>query len=198
MSSFRFGVLALSLCLSGCVSSIHPLSPLAGSKPDVRLLGEWKYDKPGDTNPSDSGIAYVTVKGHGLHFHFVPTVVKGDKNPDKPTSYDGFTTLIDSNSFLNIKVPLESKEGDVYQFYRYSVDADGGVKVWNISHDEVSDAIRSKILKSDIPDSNPNKQADITLTDSSDNLMKFIKSSDVKKLFPDVFAEFYLVKPGQK
>jgi hypothetical protein len=184
MKNQLFSALGLAVCflLSGCVvDSENPLSPPEAAQIDQRLLGDW-----------------VASNGDNVHFsakdaHWMQVVtqskVDDSKRPSKidraPETYDFYVTTIGDQTYLNVKmVDKDHKDGMpvTYLFYRYKIASDGTLHFWPMGQDEMADFVRTGKIKGTVHQDahpmmsgNPPKpDVDVHLTDSSENLVKFI------------------------
>ena len=166
------------LLLAACVPmSQFPLSQPSGNEPDERLVGIWLFK-------ADEKESY---------FHFskqrdgVSDMVSVSYDADGRMSYgmfEVFTTPVGTSQFMNIKIIkvglLEMGDTPPYLLAKYEVDDSGKLYIQLLSPEEVAQGIDDGILKGEIKDKKDNE---IYITDSSENLIRFIENSDIDKLF---------------
>jgi hypothetical protein len=166
--------LAATLCLalSSCVpTSESPLSPAESAQPDSKLIGDWLDKKDQETY-------HITTKG-GPWMHV--DVLKDGANTE---SYDFYPTAIGKNTFANVVVTKPDghiSSHKAYTFIRYSLSENRVLKMWSMSSEFIFGAVKSGKLQGSTL--SQDKDPDVVLSDSSDNLVKFIKSADLDKLF---------------
>ncbi len=95
-----------------------------------------------------------------------------------------FTTPIDSHRYMNIKIinigMLEIGDIPPYLFAKYEITGNDKLYLQLLSPEEVAQGIEDGVLQGEIKDKKDNE---IYITDSSENLIRFIKNSDIDKLF---------------
>lgn len=158
-------------------ASKQPLSSSQNSKPDSQFKGVWANAKQSD---------YVYFHRAGSQTEAL--VFSSDKKGIKASNaYQFFPTKIGDQSYLNIRtLDLGSHQpGDDYIFARYEFEK-GTLKIWTMNEKMVRAAVKSGKLKGTINAKNHYT----TLTDSSANLVQFIRKSDPKKLFSEEFGVF--------
>jgi hypothetical protein len=166
------------LFIFGCVPlSEFPLSQSGEYEPDQRLVGIWQFE----TDEKDS------------YFHFSKErdgwsdMVAVSYDPQGKMGYAAFkvfTTTIDSNRYMNIKIinfgALEMGETPSYILAKYEIVGNDQLFIQLLSPEEVAQGIEDGVLQGEIKDKKDNE---IYITDSSENLIRFIKNSDIDKLF---------------
>lgn len=177
-----FFVLAFLSWLSGCAPmSVNPLSDPAAAEIDQRLIGVWYPQDPED--------------GHG-YVHFVKSQDKGwldvviiDYKKSGGVgieTFQMFTTKLGQHYFMNmIEMPSKEKEkkneDEKYNliFYKF---LDGSLLFRFMSDKLVAQSIERGELKGTV---NRGKWGtDVTITDATENLARYILQSDISKLFP--------------
>jgi len=193
---------ALCLLLTSCVvTSDNPLSSPDHARADQALVGDWFAKKDQDT-------FHFSVKNdHWMH------VIITHKQPgmldQKPEEYDFFATMIGNNTFLNVEMAGKDDQGHPtksYVFVRYSISPDHVLQRWMMSRDAAAAAVRAGKLKGTVhQDKNPpmvgeppHPDVDVTLQDTSANIVKFIQCADVTALFSEKMDSLYPGKPTGK
>ncbi|GEM_PF-5918613 len=172
----RLLCLALSLLLAACgVESDNPIAPPEKTIADTRLEGVWKSVNSDDylhfaTQQHSQGMDFVVVEhGKGLkvsRFLALPTVIGGVH----------FFSMIDTQK--------ERGKKQRYAFMRYAVSSENVLSLWGINQEAVERAIKTGRLKGKIHVNSKDKNdRDAIITDSSENIAKFIGSQDARKLF---------------
>ena len=177
--------LILCLLLVSCVpQSKHPLSDPSTARPDLALVGSW-HEKD-----ADDEVMVVTVKDdHWMH-------VEDRKKGHATDSYDFFVSEIDGCHFLNALHLDAASQGrstsDGYYLVRYKISG-RRLSTWHLNDDKLTDAIESGRLKGKIEqDKNPpHVDTDITLLDSTANLVKYFHEHGPKSLFSDDHSDLY-------
>lgn len=201
LSSLALGV-TLCLFLTSCVvTSDNPLSSPEAAKPDPKLIGDWFQKKDQET--------FHFTETHGGWMHVVITPKPVDKAGNminrKPEEYDFFPTTIGDNTFLNVVlIGKDDKDRPTkgYVFLRYTIEHDHVLQMWMISQDEVAAAVRAGNLKGVVQEDKepimvghpPHPDVDVALQSSSSHIVKFIESSDLKKLFSDKMEPLRRIK----
>lgn len=195
---------ALCLLLTSCVTdSLNPLSSPDTAHADSRLLGDW-FDKDQDTH-------FSVTKGPWMHVVITTKQAAPNGRPSmidlKPEAYDFFPTVIGKDTFLNVQMIGKDDQGHPtksYAFLRYSISSDHVLQMWMMSEDLLAAAIRAGKLKGVVkPTGFISGQAahvdvDVTLLDTTANIVKFIQSMDVTELFSEKMEPLYRVKPTDK
>ena len=175
------------LLLTSCeVISEHPLSSPKTARPDPKLVGRWH-----EKGVTDETLEFTMKDAHWMHLE--------DRKKNRPTeSYDLFVTVIDGNHFLNARHidktdPSGATKSD-YFIVRYEV-TDHVLSTWWMDEDKVEAAIQSGRLKGivdeDKKDNRPHPDVDVTLQDTGENLVKFIRHTSTEALFSDKNSELY-------
>jgi len=192
--------LVCSLVLvSCCPTSRLPLSDPKTATYDKRLEGSWRF---------------VSDEGSIAFFHFgkmegnltkVISIGNKDNGDLEYTVYAMFPTFIGNSQYMNIIFDDISKgvpkEIEGYEFARYEFEKNNNSLVFSLmSANMRTDAVKSGKLKGTIKYNKPspvdgnkelanNETADstycATITDTPDNMIRFIKDSDPKILFPN-------------
>jgi len=189
--------LALCLILASCtVTSDNPLSSPDTAQADQRLVGDWFGKKDKNT------FRFTASKGGWMHVEIIPS-----KAGEKTDSYDFFPTTIGSTTFLNVQ--NEDDDGHPIKGYfllRYTISGDHVLQMWMVSQDAAAAAVRAGKLKGIVhQDKNPmmvgqppHPDVDVTLQDTTANLVTFIQGTDVDTLFSDKCDPLYRVKSTGK
>jgi len=199
----------LCLLLSSCETKSHnPLSSPDTARLDQRLVGDWYGSDGQDT------FHFTATHGPWIHVEVIPRKTDEGKRTvlftSRPETYDLFPTVIGRYTYLNVKVTGDDDEdqsGPSYVFVRYTVSGDRVLQMWMISQDAAADAVRAGWIKGVIHQDKdplmvgkpPRPDVDVTLQDTSANLVALIQNSNVKRLFSEKMETLYRVKPaGQK
>ena len=98
--------------------------------------------------------------------------------------FEVFTTPVDTHQYMNIKIIkigiLEIGDTPPYLLAKYKIVGNDKLYIQLLSPDEVAQGIEDGVLQGEIKDK---KENEIYITDSSENLIRFIKNSDIDKLF---------------
>ncbi len=172
-------LLFISLFLSSCaVTSRFPLSQLEEHEPDPRLTSIWllKADKEelyfhfSSEKDGKRGLALVSYGVDGRFGFYI---------------FDVITTPIGNHRFMNIRIlqigHYDTKE-DVpsYVLAEYEINGNDELFIRMMSPEEVADKIKDGTLQGTIKS---RKKTEVYITDTSENLIKFIESSDIDQLF---------------
>ena len=191
--------LALCLLLSSCiVTSDNPLGSVDNAEADSRLLGDW-YGKK-----EQNMFRFTMKKGPWMHVDIISS-----KPGDKMDSYDFYPTTIGKNTYLNVVITGkddQDKPTKAYTFVRYTITRNRVLQMWRISQDVTAAAVRAEKLKGTVhQDKNPmmvgtppRPDVDVSLTDSTTTLAKFVRNADVSTLFSDKMEALYRVNPSEK
>jgi hypothetical protein len=190
---------ALCLLLTSCVvTSDNPLSPPDTARVDQALVGNWFGKKDQDT-------FHFSVT-NAPWMHVVITHKQADQKPDE---YDFFPTVIGKNTFLNVVLVGKDDNGHTnkaYVFVRYTIDRNRVLQMWRMSQDAAAAAVRAGKLKGTVhQDKNPmmvgdppHPDVDVTLQDTSANMVKYIQDANLTALFSDKMEPLYRVKATGK
>jgi len=171
--------------------SQNPLSSPETAQADQRLLGVWS-----DTKYPGTGRVSMTKTAPWMQVESI------DDKTGQKTDCDFFPTVISGTSFLNVQSATADSEGHPsknYVFFRYTIFSGDVLQMWGISQDAVIAAVRTGKLKGivyqeRISPHNGDADHDVTLLDTSANLVKFIQGRNVKALFNDKMEPLYRVK----
>jgi hypothetical protein len=169
------------LFLSACFpTSTNPLCEPGKAKADERLSGIWRCEhgneivfwfigKPSSLN-DDQGVVELTMLRVGPDGRVF----------ERDDRLSLFTTRIGDHSYLNMTVPRQvARESDAgYLLFRYDVQGDR-LTVNRMAEAPVRKAIEQKKLKGEI------RGALVLLSDTTDNLQRFVKKANVVELFPE-------------
>lgn len=177
-----FVLLVFLVWSSGCAPmSVHPLSDPATAEIDQRLIGVWY--------PQD------TEEGHG-YVHFVESKDKGwldvviiDYKKSGGVGIETlqmFTTKLGQHHFMNIiDRPLtevgKKNEDEKYNLIFYEF-LEGNLSFRFMTPELVAQSIERGELKGRMNKEKWTKG--VTITDTTDNLARYILHSDIDKLFP--------------
>jgi hypothetical protein len=198
--SLALGAVACLLLSSCVIFSKNPISSPDAAQIDPLLLGDWHAEDDG----AKQYVRITATDAHWMHLecfpHRNPTKVDPD---DLPDSYDLFPTVIGKHTFLNVRTVEKDDHGRPtkgYRLYRYKVHG-RKLQMWLLSQDYLADAIRAGKIKGVIHEdkktagsSHTHPDIDIMLTDTSENIAKFIASSDLDDLFSEKMETLYRVK----
>jgi len=198
-------IASLLLLLNACcpLTSVHPLSDRKNAGYDARLEGVWRQDFEQD---------YVMLHVGKAHNGRIQVVaVEHDK--DGKVDYDGFTVSgvrLNNHYYLDIDTAeltpkhQEGQKGHV--IISYSLPDDDTLAIAMLDLDPVAAAVQAKRLAGELiyqKTVTPSKESAVPqnpkiecayITDTSDNLIKFISVSDPGKLFKSVMT-FKRVSP---
>jgi hypothetical protein len=183
--------LLLLTVISCCPISQQPLSDLNKATYDKRLEGVWRITS------KDGAGALIHIGRMKDNLTKVITVENNPNGDLKSAEYAMFPTVIDNMQYMNIffddvskGIPKEIKG---YYFARYDLKDNKTLLFYSITPKVAEDAIKSGRLKGIIKykaaPGNGAKKTDnspycVTITDTSENIIKFIRESDPKVLFP--------------
>ncbi|MEO6053267.1 MAG: hypothetical protein ABIP97_04575 [Chthoniobacterales bacterium] len=165
--------------LSGCYTeSKNPLSPSEGAIADLRLIGKWK------TKDGDLLIITATHKGAWMHLEEVPS----KKGGTTPAFYDFYPTAIGSQRFLNIRMTEydaknRPKKRRGYIFAHYEVSKKGTLSFCTMSDEEMAKVVKTGKLKGHVEKGQ--YLTDVFINDSTENLVTFLKTTNLKTIFPN-------------
>jgi len=196
---------ALCLFLTSCVTdSVNPLSSPDTAKADPRLVGDW-------LGQDQEKFHFSVTNGAWMHVVITPEPTDAADRPsmidNKPEEYDLFPSVIGKNTFLNVVMLGKDDKGNptkTYVFIRYKFSGDDILNMWTLSQDLPAAAIRAGKLKglvkqNDLTLSQPARpDVDVTLQDTSANIVKFIQNSNIDDLFKDKMNPLNRVKPAGK
>jgi hypothetical protein len=197
---------SMLLLLNACcpLTSVHPLGDPQKSDYDARLEGVWRQEFEKD---------YVMLHiGKAQNGRIQVIAVEHDA--DGKVDYDGFTVSgvrLNNHYYLDIDIAeltpkhQESQKGHV--IISYSLPDDNTLAIVMLDLDPVAAAIQAKKLTGEITyqkDSKPSKKSTSApqspkiecayITDTSDNLKRFISASNPGQLFKTVMT-FKRVSP---
>ena len=108
--------------------------------------------------------------------------------------YKMYPTTIGKNQYMNVRqsVPDELKTSERgkelelrdYFFVRYRISEKGILKIWIMMDDEVREAVKKGQLKGKIKKGD----GDVLITDTSENIIKFIEADHKKDIFELIFT----------
>ena len=163
-------LLILTLFLTSC--SEESLNPLASPKEgwvDRRLIGSWQRD--------DSHFTIAVASPHSMTMSFPDSDTK-----NKQHSTICFSTIIGKETFLNYLDITTDKHGKPvkrWEIFRYSISNGRTLTLWDI--DLPKSAVENGQIKTEKDPIDPSR---VILSDTTPNLVRFIRNSDIEKLFP--------------
>ena len=185
--------------LSACcpLTSVHPLSNPDKATFDDRLKGTWKLQKEGDT-------VFLHIGKLKDNKTQVVSIEHTDSGNLVTVAASMFPTEIKGNHFMNlnaIKVEFIERSNEIppdeggYYFFKYNFKDKDSFSFSMINENIVADAIKKGKLKGEIKKKpvRPNKGDIIkiekivctSITDSTENLVRFFRETPVNTLFPE-------------
>lgn len=161
--------------------SVNPLSDPATAEIDQRLIGVWY---PQDTKDGHGYVHFVESKDKGwLDVVIIDYKKSGGVGIE---TFQMFTTKLGQHYFMNIiERPLTEEEtaneAEKYNLIFYDV-LNGNLSFRFMSDDLVAQSIERGELKGTAVKEKWSK--DVTITDTTENLARYILQSDIEKLFP--------------
>ena len=183
-TSGPFRLLALMpaiLILGGCVYSKYPLGTAQDARPDARLVGQWhKEDDDVKGDAQDIRVSF-DAQGKGQ----LSTRREDGTWGPAPMVTEFFVTRSKTASYFNLRSPDHTKnpdEAELNQRYltcKYEVSADGRtLTYWSYKSDVLAKAIEEGKIKGTIKRDDPDINfLTVILSDSSDDLLRFVESS---------------------
>ena len=174
--------LLIALCfLCSCVfvQTTNPL--LQDEKSNPELLGLWHSD-----NKDLEAFQYLhilPVKDNKLEF----VTVGSEDEKAVVGHWRGFASTVGANYFLNVKEVNEKDNTiDDYILVNYAVKADQ-LEIRFLQLDVIAELIESGKLKGEVTreSGEEKKITKLLITDSTENLTKFLEAGDMKKLTGD-------------
>jgi hypothetical protein len=180
-------VLLCAVCAS-CIDSDNPLGDPKKATADTGLLGVWRASE------KDGDVTYYHVGKAGDKFpegmlRVVAVSSNKDGKLDRPNGDDMvmFTTTVGKNHYANVTVidadaakalgdNWDPSKADGYFIYKYEIAGDK-LMVACMDPEQKKAAIKAGKIKGEEEGDNPR------LTDSTENLARFIASPDATKLF---------------
>lgn len=201
----------LCFAFTSCVDSDNPLSDPKQSTVDAGLLGVWRVRDKGDTVYYHVGLAGKQFPDGMLRVKSIHHEKNGDLlRPDNDDMLV-FATTLGNNHYLNI-TSLDAKQiksmgdskwepsmADGYFIYKYEINGDK-LTVAGMDSDEKEKAIKAGNIKGVVEKGDMQDGKGVRITDTTENLAKFIASADQDKLFPtkdassDTYATMERVK----
>lgn len=191
MKSKKIVPLLIICCMSftSCYMAVseNPLSDPNAPAFDDRLKGLWGDTRDGESAYLHIGkdkndrtqIVYVSHAGDGS-LEYIPVTM--------------FPTFIERNFFMNVRFLNENgemtKASEDYHFVKYDFPKPDRLSIAFINSEEVGAAIKKGGLVGIVPKhtdrENPlETTGPLKITDRTANIVKFIKSADLEKLFPE-------------
>ena len=209
MKSPTFPTLLATACIffSGCFDeSINPLSSPQTSVIDPRLEGDYQLlikNGEGKKEPSYWHFRYrsdtdpATGKPRPTHWLEILQVNHGEVGSFEIANYRGLATKMGEQNYLSFSFCSKTepeKEPTNYGFVRYELNKDGDLQVWLMNDTAFRDAVKAGKISGKVGggDEGPT----FKLTDTTENLVKFIAASDPEKLFggpEELLGKRYLV-----
>jgi hypothetical protein len=204
------GKLRLVLCgavlclLASCVESDRPLSDVLKSEQDTRLYGLWsRTGESGDTEylhvgaeltdplernrpQAEPGLMRYATITHSQHTHGL----------GKPSDGRFYRSKINGDDYANWVVPADDarRKPVTYCFLKYQVD-DQQLVLWDQDAEATAKAIEGGKLKG-VVKRKPGGDSfeELRITDSSENVAKFLAGGGDKTCFPDKASSKYVYK----
>ncbi|MGD9647132.1 MAG: hypothetical protein AB7U73_15585 [Pirellulales bacterium] len=192
--------LALGLAwLTGCVESEKPLSDPAISRMDQRLFGLWQRRDP------DGAVEYLHIGGEyqvplaadrarpepGLMQYTSIRHEPNNRAAEAPSGTRFFVTQIGGEDFGSWVFPQEEKDRGKpvhFAFYKYRVTPEQ-LEIWDMDRDATAAAIEAGKLKGVVRRKQRTNAGDaaeyeeLRITDSSENIAKFLADGGAKSCF---------------
>lgn len=189
----------LMLACGACVESEQPLSDAAQAEQDPRLYGLWL-----DTNNTGS-TAYILIGDEGseplepgradvergLMRYWSISQNSETKQLDEPAGTRFFCTQIGDENFATWVTPVEEGQNKrpTYFFVKYQVD-DQQLTIWIQDPESTAQAIdsgklRGIVKRRDKPGASQPEIETLKITDSSENIRKFLAEGGSATCFPD-------------
>jgi hypothetical protein len=164
---------------SGCgpAESVNPLSDPAAAKLDERLAGTWlAADEEGE---EDQGtLSFTALDGARMK------VVLAEKGDDEPLELEMFPTTLDGRTYMNLKSASPKAElGRNYIIARYEISGDATLSLKLLSDEFLKQAVAEGRLKGTV--SGSSDEPPVLVTESTEKLAEFVRSSDPARLFGD-------------
>lgn len=174
----RLAALVLFLSVFGCGPlSKFPLSQPGEYEPDQRLVGIWLFK-------ADEKESYFHFSKERNGWSDMVAVDYDTKGRMGYGVFKVFTTPIDTHHYMNIKIinigVLEMGDTPSYILAKYEIVGKDKLYIRLLSSQEVAQGIEDGVLQGEIKNK---KKNEIYITDSSENLIRFIERSDIDKLF---------------
>lgn len=181
--------LALTLLLTSCdPESVNPLGSPEPSAADSRLEGNWR-----DLKEPQKSLIFTGKQIPWLH------VLSADLARDSAddAEYNVYPTVIGKAHILNIQRLSKDDNGEAKRFYffRYEIASDDTLSLWGMNEQLVIKAIEGGKLKGSIEKKSSDTNRDVTLTDSTANLVKFIEKSGPEKVFSQESSKYRKAPP---
>jgi hypothetical protein len=206
----RFSEMVLLLCpflLTSCAQSRNPLSDPDHSKPDARLYGQWEFR---DAKPGE--VAYLFVGRVNNQIEDAPAGMMFAEllglDRDQKLSTTGaafFVTSIGKDNYLSLFLPEQLKtrlpprwklaDLNAFELWKYAV-SDNHLTVWAMDYDAAAREVKNGQLKGQFTKATIGP-GNLTLSNSTAELVRFLKNGGDKILFPDEQSmEFTRAKSG--
>ncbi len=192
-----FSLLLIIFFLSACTpASKFPLSQPGEQANDERLLGVWLFlgEKTSETPKEDDGRIFIHIsKDKEGWLEGVLVGPKGDDGGLGLITFQALTTQIGENHFVNIRNYRDFKkgatgppgqpepEGGLYWIVFYEISEEGRLFLREMNYEYVKKSIKAGRVEG----SEAKEEFSITLTGNPENLIQFIKESDMDKLFQE-------------
>jgi len=186
-------VMLLLLSQTSCVYSVNPLTDPEKCNIDERLIGVWKEAGKDDVSYVFIGRPW-DVKGRpdGLMvMHSTTFNADHELNWIETPSYF-FSVKVGEGQYLQcVKLSSSKKltEWDgagkrLYQFWKYQIVADR-LTLWMMDQDAAKKAIEDGVLKGTVQKKKTNITPEVTLTEPTEGLRRYLASDRSKALFPE-------------
>ena len=166
-------------------TSKNPLAVAKNSVRDARLDGMW-------VNADQTRYVYF-LRAADLQ---TEALIFGDTSDG--SAYTFSTTRIGEQSYIDVRsinILKHHKPDSDYFFARYEFTKNGELRIWKMNEDLVKAAVQSGRLKGKIVKSKNSQKTNldeiVTLSDSTENLARFVRESDPGKLFDQKFGFFH-------
>lgn len=196
---FVFLFLACCVAFASCVpESDNPLSDAKTASLDARLYGLWS------TTHSDGGTQYLHIgplpaadntSGGGWMQCWSVTHNAQNREVAKPYEARFYRTEIGDAIYANVLNPDGQAAGrGAYWFYKYRVNGNQ-LETWLMSLQQTAKAIDAGHIKG-VVERDGDQITKVRLTDTTENLVDWLRNTDANLLFPDEHRMTYL-KVGQ-
>jgi hypothetical protein len=191
MTIRRLPVWLAGLCLlaTSCVpQSENPLSDRRTANPDATIYGLWSvvHDN-GDVQYLHVGAASQDEAAEQPKLmQFCLLTHKADtKELRQPFAERFFASRLGDSSYGNVIIePENDQDKTKYWFFRYAVEGDH-LSVWGMSWKETADVIEAGQLKGTVRRDSKNRITKVCLTDTTENLQRFLRAGGDQIVFSD-------------
>jgi len=171
-------ILCLGMLLAGCLQSKVPLSPLAALAPANPLVGDWIYEKQGETGTVHIGNEDGTAK--------LISVERDSDGTIKSEDFKFAATTIDGKNYMSVEIPDADTVLYILLQYRITDNKRLTLRAANIPF--VADAIQRGLISGT---ANPKSVApNAMLSADTDALQRFVTQYD-KQLFTEDLVTYH-------